>query len=407
MSYSNFKGNRPQQSRISGNNRRPQFGGRQRFKGSYIHPDKFINHATVIAERLVYEPTHRFRDFHFVGILARNIESHNYIAPTPIQDQAISPIMEGRDLLGLANTGTGKTAAFLLPIIEKINQNRAISTALIIVPTRELAMQIDDEFRAFTREMRLYSAVVVGGANMFRQITTLRRNPHVVIGTPGRLKDLLERGELKLENTDTLVLDEADRMLDMGFSKDINFLVDALPDKRQTLCFSATMTNTVEQLVAKMMHEYVTISVCAPVASTHIEQDVVRYDTPDQKLDLLVRMLTQEEYEKVLIFGETKHGVQRLSEKLSQNGISAEAIHGNKSQPQRQRALNAFKSNMVRALCATDVAARGLDIPNVSHVINFDQPNNYDDYIHRIGRTGRAGKQGCAYTFVANTVARY
>lgn len=402
MSYSNFRGARPQNSRFAGNNRRPQFGGRARFRGSYIHPDKFINRATIIAEQPVYEPTHRFRDFHFVGTLARNIENHNYVTPMPIQDQAILPIMEGKNLLGLANTGTGKTAAFLLPIIEKINQNPSLSTALIIVPTRELATQIDDEFRAFTRDMRLYSAVVVGGANMYRQISTLRRNPHVVIGTPGRLKDLFERGELKLVNTDTLVLDEADRMLDMGFSKDINFLVDALPVNRQTLCFSATMTSTVEQLVFKMMHEYETVSVCAPVASTHIEQDVVRYDTPEQKLDLLVNMLSQENYEKVLIFGETKHGVQRLSEKLSQFGITAEAIHGNKSQPQRQRALNAFKSNMVRALCATDVAARGLDIPNVSHVINFDQPNNYDDYIHRIGRTGRAGKQGSAYTFVAN-----
>jgi superfamily II DNA/RNA helicase len=375
-------------------------GGRARFKGTYINPDKFINRATVIAEQAEYVPTHRFRDFHFVGLLTRNIENHNYITPTPIQDQAIQSIMDGKNLLGLANTGTGKTAAFLLPIIEKINKNPATSTALIIVPTRELATQIDDEYRAFTRDMRLYSAVVVGGANMFRQISTLRKNQHVVIGTPGRLKDLFERGELKLENTDTLVLDEADRMLDMGFSKDINFLVDALPAARQTLCFSATMTSTVEQLVSKMMHEYETVSVCAPVASTHIEQDVVRYDTPEQKLGILLQMLTKEEYEKVLIFGETKHGVQRLSEKLAQFGISAEAIHGNKTQSQRQRALNAFKSNMVRALCATDVAARGLDIPNVSHVINFDQPNNYDDYIHRIGRTGRAGKQGIAYTFV-------
>jgi len=346
--------------------------------------------------------------FQGLGLAPKLLEIlHNkgFKIPTPIQQQAIPVAVLGKDIMGIAQTGTGKTLAFGLPMLQTIAKTKTLG--LVVLPTRELALQVNEALENIGKSFGLKTAVLIGGESMHKQLMNLRRHPHIIIATPGRLIDHLEQKTARLDKVGILVLDEADRMLDMGFSKDINFLVDALPDKRQTLCFSATMTNTVEQLVAKMMHEYVTISVCAPVASTHIEQDVVRYDTPDQKLDLLVRMLTQEEYEKVLIFGETKHGVQRLSEKLSQNGISAEAIHGNKSQPQRQRALNAFKSNMVRALCATDVAARGLDIPNVSHVINFDQPNNYDDYIHRIGRTGRAGKQGCAYTFVANTVARY
>jgi ATP-dependent RNA helicase RhlE len=403
VSNSFNRGFRPQNARFSGNSRRPNMGSRPKFRGAYINPERFINKATDPEYQIAYEPVHRFRDFHLVGLLARNVEEHGYVKPTPIQDLTILPILEGQDLLGLANTGTGKTAAFLVPIIQMINEGRDGRTALVIIPTRELALQIDMEFRAFTRNMGIYSTVVVGGANMFRQISSLRRKPHVVIGTPGRLKDLADRGELNLSLCRYLVLDEADRMLDMGFSKDINFLIDLLPTPRQTLCFSATMTPTVEKLVAKMMVDYHTVSVCSPVASTHIEQDVVRYDSPEQKLELLVNLLSNNECEKALVFGETKRGVQKLAEKLGQDGISSDAIHGNKSQSQRQRALQAFRDNNVKALVATDVAARGLDIKDISHVINFDQPNTYDDYIHRIGRTGRAGKQGCAYTFVANS----
>ncbi|MFA6082160.1 MAG: DEAD/DEAH box helicase [Patescibacteria group bacterium] len=400
MNSSISSGTKPSYNRFSGGNRRTNFSARPRFRGTYISPEKFINKAIVQAEQPAYQPQNRFRDFHFVGTLQRNIEQHGYVTPTPIQDQAIAPILAGQDLLGLANTGTGKTAAFLLPIIQLIHADPNLGTALIIVPTRELALQIDMEFRAFIRDMRLYSAVCVGGANIFRQISTLRRKPHVIIGTPGRLKDLADRGDLNLSTTRILVLDEADRMLDMGFSKDINVLVDMIPQNRQTLCFSATITETVKGLVDKLLKEHQTISVCAPVASSHIDQDVVRYNSPEHRLDLLIQMLTKAEYEKVLIFGETKRGVQKLSEKLMQSGITAEAIHGNKSQPQRQRALQAFRDNNVKALVATDVAARGLDISDISHVINYDQPNTFDDYVHRIGRTGRAGKTGKALTFV-------
>ncbi len=387
-------------SRGSNFGRRPMQSARPRFRGSYISPDKFINKGVVLQSQAPYTPTHQFSDFGLDGALLRNVRAHNYQTPTPIQDQAIVPISEGRDFVGLANTGTGKTAAFLLPIINRLLNNQCRGTVLIIVPTRELAIQIDQEWRAFTYGLRLYSCVCVGGANMQRQISNLFRNPQVVIGTPGRLKDLQTRGFLKLEFVSILVLDEADRMLDMGFSKDINHLVDLIPTERQTLCFSATTSPNIQLLINKIVKDAVTVSVKSTETSDHIDQDVVEYETAEHKLELLLGMMGRGAFEKVLIFGETKHGVQRLSEKLIEKGVSAEAIHGNKSQPQRQRALAAFKNNVVRALVATDVAARGLDIPNVSHVINFDQPNNYDDYIHRIGRTGRAGKSGNALTFI-------
>ncbi len=377
---------------------RPRFQSRPKFRGAYIHPDKFINKAPVATEQQAYVPTHSFADFGLDEALKRNVKSHGYVTPTPIQDQAIGPILDGKDLIGLANTGTGKTAAFLLPIINSLMHKPG--GALIIVPTRELALQIDQEFRAFSTGLRLNSVVCVGGTNIQRQISGLFRRPHVVIGTPGRLKDLNNRGFLHLEAVTMLVLDEADRMFDMGFSKDIHFLVDQIPTTRQTLCFSATMTADINALVRKVMVDPVSISVAKGVTSAHIEQDVVHYGTPEHKIELLLGMLSGDQFEKVLIFGETKHGVQRLSENLVKNGVPAEAIHGNKSQSQRQRALAAFKNNAVRALVATDVAARGLDIPDVTHVINFDQPNTYEDYIHRIGRTGRAGKGGNALTFV-------
>jgi superfamily II DNA/RNA helicase len=312
----------------------------------------------------------------------------------------MKPILNGHDIIGLANTGTGKTAAFLLPLIERQAEWTQRPSVLIIAPTRELAQQIKQELRDFSEGMNLYSALLVGGMNIDKQIRELKRWPHFIVGTPGRINDLLERRELQLKNIACLVLDEADRMLDMGFLPMIRRIVAQVPRERQTLFFSATMTEDIRRLTGEYLRDPVLVSVRTSETSDHVEQDVIRFEDKDHKLELLTHMLSQEEYEKVLVFGETKYGVQRLSEKLNRMGVSSEAIHGNKSQAQRQRALSAFKNMQVKVLVATDVAARGLDIPNVSHVINFDTPQTYEDYIHRIGRTGRAGARGRAHTFL-------
>lgn len=392
---------------------RPKFGGprssggnsrspmKKQGRGQYIHPSKFVNKAVEAVSEVPYAPTHQFADFKVSNMLHDNIESAGYKSPSAIQDQAIPLALEGKDVIGLANTGTGKTAAFIIPMIERIQYSKATGpTALIITPTRELASQIEDEFRKFSKNMRLYSTVCVGGMNIGRQISQLKRRPHVVIGTPGRLKDLINQRVLKLSDIEVLVLDEADRMLDMGFINDIKAILREVPEQRQTLCFSATITPGIQDAVISMMKNPETVSVRTSETSEHVEQDIIKANSKEHKIELLSEMLANEEFEKVLVFGETKYGVQRLADTLTKNGHASEAIHGNKSQPQRQRALDKFKKNDVKVLVATDVAARGLDIPNVSHVINFDQPNTYDDYVHRIGRTGRGGARGVAYTFV-------
>lgn len=396
MAYQNRRGGRPQ------GGRRPHQArsGRKGPAKKYIHPSKFINKAVAPAEETPYEATHSFTDFPFGAELQHNIAKKGYDTPSAIQDQAIPHIIEGKDVIGLANTGTGKTAAFLLPIIERQSGIMLRPSVLIVAPTRELAQQINEQFREFSRGMELFSTLVVGGMNVDRQIRDLKRRPHVVIGTPGRLKDLIERRALQLKNMTTLVLDEADRMLDMGFLPDIRRIVDAMPPERQTLFFSATITPDIEKLVNDFLKDPVTVSVRTSETSDHVEQDVIEARDKAHKIELLTELLEQDVYDKVLVFGETKYGVQRLSDHLDNRGISSAAIHGNKNQSQRSKALKAFKDQKVKVLVATDVAARGLDIPNVSHVINFDTPQTYEDYVHRIGRTGRGGAKGHAHTFI-------
>lgn len=399
MPYNSFKARRRFSSgtRFSSKNVRVR---PQRGSGQYIDPVKFINQPVAAEERPEFVPEHTFSDFGFASALQRNVEARGYVHPTPVQDKAIKPVLTGHDLIGLANTGTGKTAAFLLPILSRLVEDPSSVRALIIAPTRELAMQIDDEFRHFSKGLNLYSALCVGGMSIGPQIKQLRRGPHIVIGTPGRLKDLVQQKELRLGQANVLVLDEADRMLDMGFINDIKFLLSLLPEDRQSLCFSATMTPEIRRLLDGVLTDPVIVSVKTGDTSQQVAQDVVRFNSKEQKLDMLRDLLQKPGFEKVIVFGQTKFGVQRLAQKLTEFGIPTEAIHGNKSQGQRQRALDAFKKDRVRVLVATDVAARGLDIPDVSHVINFDQPNTYEDYVHRIGRTGRAGKTGQALTFV-------
>jgi len=400
MAYRSFSASR---SRRGGNQFKKYRGNNKgnRGRGAYIDPAKFINKAVAQVDRVEFVPVHSFSDFGFVNELQANIAKKGLEHPTAIQDGAIKPVIEGRDLIGLANTGTGKTAAFVLPIIQRLKTVNGQGAVLIMAPTRELAVQIDEQFRIFAANMKLYSAICVGGVNIQKQIRDLRRRPQVIIGTPGRLKDLMCQRVLKLQFVTTLVLDEADRMLDMGFLPDIKDILAELPQERQSLCFSATITPQIQALLDSMLKDPVTVSVRTRETSEHIEQDVVKAGSKDEKVRILNELLNDEEFEKVLVFGETKFGVQKLADSLTKAGLPAEAIHGNKSQPQRQRALRNFRDGKVGILVATDVAARGLDIPNVTHVINFDQPSNYEDYVHRIGRTGRAGQKGKALTFIA------
>ncbi len=376
-------------------------GGRgSRFKDrSFSDVSKFINKVSITEEAEVYMPEHAFIDFQVEDALKANIVAKGYKSPTPIQDKAIPHILKGEDVVGIANTGTGKTAAFLIPLINKILKNPK-ENVLVVVPTRELAIQIEVELRGFTRNMNIYSVCVVGGAPMGPQMRALRYKNNFIIGTPGRLKDLIERKCIRLNEFSTVVLDEADRMLDMGFINDIQFMMDLMPKERHTLFFSATLSNEINALISKFLKTPVTISVKTRDTSKSIDQDVVRLRPGENKLDTLQKMLNEEGFSKILIFGKTKHGVEKLSKMLIQMGFSADSIHGNKTHGKRQRALGQFKNNQLKILVATDVAARGLDIADVSHVINFDLPATYEDYIHRIGRTGRGGKKGKALTFI-------
>ena len=358
----------------------------------------FIKKATVVSEGAGYTPHNNFTDFDIVGPLKQNIVQKGYTHPTPIQDQSIAAILSGRDLIGLANTGTGKTAAFLIPMIDKVFRNRG-QRSLIITPTRELAGQINEELHILGKGMGIYSSIVIGGANIHRQIADLKRRPGFVIGTPGRLRDLIERGKLHLEDFSIFVLDEVDLMVDIGFIRDVKYFISLLPRKRQSLFFSATIPTKVQELLQSFVHDAVTVSVKQHNTPETIDQDVVRVNGGN-KVDKLHDILNQREVEKALIFGRTKHGIEKLDMLLTTRGFKVGSIHGNKRQSQRQRILKKFKQDEIKILLATDVASRGLDIDNVSHVINYDLPETYDDYVHRIGRTGRANKAGKALTFI-------
>lgn len=343
--------------------------------------------------------TRLFTEFALDRILQENVRARGYITPTPVQDQVIPAILEGRDVIGTAKTGTGKTAAFLIPLIQKIIRDRA-QRILVVAPTRELVVQIHQELRDLSHGLAIRSAMLIGGTSEWRQLQDVRRDPHVVIATPGRLKDFIESRHIRLSGFRNVVLDEADRMVDIGFIKDIKYFISLLPPARQSLFFSATISGSVGEVIRDFVKDPVRVTVATQDSTNTIVQDVIRVTGNRSKVDMLYEMLKKKEFEKVLVFGRTKHGVQRLSDELEKRGVRAGAIHGNKRQNQRQYVLNQFTRSELQILLATDVASRGLDIPNVSHVINYDLPETMDDYTHRIGRTGRANKQGIALTFI-------
>ena len=364
-----------------------------------IQATRAINEIKQSQPEAEYIPTNKFGDFKISPQILENIKLKGYITPTPIQDQIINPIIEGRDAIGIANTGTGKTAAFLIPLVDKVFRNKA-ERVLIVAPTHELVIQTHDELRGFARGLGIYTALCIGGASMGKQISQLRQRPHFVIGTPGRLKDLIETGILQLSQFHSVVLDEADRMVDIGFIQDIKYFISLMPPVRQSLFFSATISNKVKEILQAFVKNPVTVSVKKQETAENIQQEIIRVQAGYNKIDKLHDLLRQPGFEKVLIFGRTKWDVQKLTEELIRRGFNAGAIHGNKRQNQRQKILDAFKNNEIQVLLATDVASRGLDIPNVSHVINYDMPESYEVYIHRIGRTGRIDKKGTALTFI-------
>jgi ATP-dependent RNA helicase RhlE len=347
-----------------------------------------------------------FQDFGLADPISRALKEENYLTPTPIQSQTIPLALAGRDVVGIAQTGTGKTAAFALPILHRILEHRSkpqpkACRVLVLSPTRELSGQILESFNTYGRHMRLTSALAIGGVPMGRQVRSIMQGVEVMVATPGRLLDLVQSNGLKLGQVEFLVLDEADRMLDMGFINDIRKIVAKLPVRRQTLFFSATMPKDIAELAEQMLRDPARVAV-TPVASTveRITQRIIQVDH-SAKPALLAQLLQQEPVDRALIFTRTKHGADKVVKGLARAGIAADAIHGNKSQNHRERVLAAFRSGEIRTLVATDIAARGIDVDGISHVVNFDLPNIPETYVHRIGRTARAGADGTAISLVA------
>lgn len=390
---------------------KPKFKPNKNFR-KRNHQKSMANHELLAAIRSVevikkgkevveevQKLTSNFDTFGLSSKILENVFYKGYKEPTPIQEQAIPAILSGHDVIGIANTGTGKTAAFLIPLVNKVFNNKS-ERVFILAPTRELALQIFEELHVFAKGLGINIILCIGGVSIARQKNELKRNPHFVIGTPGRIKDLIFERSLSLSSFHNVVLDEADRMVDIGFIGDIKYFISLLPQNRQSLFFSATISGKVTEIIRQFVRNPITASVKQQDTALNIEQDVIKVENGYRKIDKLHDLLAQEEFSKVLIFGRTKWGIQKLTDELVKRGFKASAIHGNKNQNQRQRALQQFKTNQIQVLLATDIASRGLDIEDVTHVINYDMPASMEDYIHRIGRTGRANKKGIALTFV-------
>ncbi|MDB5260595.1 MAG: box helicase, ATP-dependent helicase RhlE [Candidatus Nomurabacteria bacterium] len=397
-SYSRGGGRGRSSSRGNQGSSRP-VNHKRGFRKDYIDEKLFINKEVGVTETDHYTPKNTFNDFGIEEILYNNLVAKGIKDPSPIQDQSIPVILEGKDVIGIASTGTGKTAAFLIPLINKLvaDTNHKI---MILTPTRELALQVEQEFIAFTKGMKLFSVGCVGGAPIYKQIKELDMGVHAVIGTPGRVKDLIERGKIRMDYFESIVLDEADRMLDMGFIDDMRSILGAMPAKKQGLFFSATFGAEIKKLCNDFLKDPVTVSVKSRDTAASVMQDVVRVNGDKDKVEALHDILSKPEYSKVLIFREMKRHVDGLQAELEARGFKALALHGDMHNRERERAVKALSSGKVQVVIATDVAARGLDINDISLVVNYDIPNNYETYIHRIGRTGRGTKLGHALTFV-------
>jgi ATP-dependent RNA helicase RhlE len=377
---------------------RGRFGAKGR--GKDLDPELFIKKARPVKETK-YNPTRVYDDFDIHESLKSILAKNNFREPTEIQDKTIDESISGQNILGIASTGTGKTGAFLIPIIDRFLKGDKDFRTLVVVPTRELALQVKEDLDSMTRGFGLFSICLVGGTPTFKDVKRLRMKNHIVIGTPGRLIDMVKREALKLVKTEVLILDEFDRMLDMGFVDDVRFLKQNMPNLNQTMLFSATLDKKLKPIVDEVIKNPFTVMVnSGGQSSDNVEQDVILIKKGEAKFDKLLSMLKQDTFEKTIIFAETKRAVDLVSKNLAEAGMKVEYIHGDKTQRSREFSLKKFKDGRSDILVATDVAARGLDIKGITHVINYEKPRDYESYIHRIGRTGRAGKTGTALTFI-------
>ncbi len=381
------------------------FSGKKSFRSRQkqtkkVDISRFTNKSTTDNEQKVYENNHAFEDFELSSKLVEKIQKKGFKKPSEIQDKAIPPALEGKDIVGIAGTGTGKTSAFLIPVIQQLLEHKQENYAIIITPTRELATQINDEFLSFARGLNIFSSCLIGGSSVGENIKALKRKNHLIIGTPGRIQDMLKRKALKLSSFQVLVLDEFDRMLDMGFSKEIQQINSEMKVKDQTLLFSATLDPTQESLIKEMTSRPVHLKAQQATQNTNAIDQEVRHVKGQDKIQLVKSLIDQETKTKTILFSETKRKADQISELLKKSGIASDAIHGDKSQRAREVALRKFKRGQVYVLVATDVVARGIDVKDVELVINYEAPRNYTDYVHRIGRTGRAGKTGRAITLI-------
>jgi len=373
---------------------------RPKRQSSIVDTDQLIKKASR-TEEVVYEANRTFEKMPLDKRLKSNIVKKGFTNPSQIQDESLELLKSGRNLIGIANTGTGKTAAFLIPIIERLLSQRERQTALVVVPTRELALQVEKEFESLSTGMGLYATSYIGGTSVNKDLVKLKRKNHIIIGTPGRLIDLMNQKALHLNRTPILVLDEFDRMLDMGFVRDIKRIVGEMTSRKQTMLFSATIDKSQKELIKTLVKDPVEIKVNTGTSSSDkVDQDIIKVPADGNKFNMLTDLISTSGFDKVLVFAETKRWVDRVTKKLNQAGFMADQIHGNKSQNYRNNALDKFTKGSIQVLVATDVAARGIDVSGVTHVINYQLPMSLDSYIHRIGRTGRAGKTGKAYTFV-------
>lgn len=371
-------------------------------KAKMLNPQDLIKKAVIVdkAEQIEEERA-PFSSYDFHQNLLEAIDKKGFKTPTPIQEQSFESMGEGKNIIGIANTGTGKTGAFLIPIIDRLLKEKDSFQTLVVLPTRELALQVEVEFKSLTKGMKFYSTTLIGGTKVYKDAQKLKRHHHVIIGTPGRILDMVKQKNLNLRPFSVLILDEFDRMLDMGFVKDVQNICHMMRDRKQTVLFSATIQSGQEYLVRDIAPGAISVKVSSgKVTGENIDQDIIRTPPTREKFDVLCDLLHSDDVEKALIFAETKRNVDRLANRLMKAGFKAEMIHGDKTQSYRVKALKAFTRGKVNILVATDVAARGIDIDDISHVINYQMPQTMDSYIHRIGRTGRAGRLGKALTFV-------
>lgn len=363
-----------------------------------FNPADFIKKVDEQVIGAVYQPKYSFADFPIEMQIKQNIIKKGYITPTAVQDQVIPLILEGKDVIATANTGTGKTAAFLIPLIHNVLVKKT-KRVLVITPTRELAAQIKQELDLFKARTDCTSALCIGGLNISPQMHRLKQDPVFVIGTPGRLKDLERNQAINFNSYDAIVLDEVDTMLDMGFIQDIRYIISKLPNKRHSLFFSATIPEPLKKLMATFLRNPVSVSIQTRQTAQNVNQSILKIGQ-QSKIEILHDLLIKPDFKKVIIFSRTKRSADKLSKMLKERGFDIAAIHGDKTQAQRSKALASFKAEHIKILLATDVVARGIDVDDISHVINFDMPQTQADYIHRIGRTGRADKKGHAITFI-------